>query len=274
MAANPDPARITDALWAFWEKVDAAFPGMRLGGIYAPKPGYHNTVAANLANWPNDYSVELPLDLVGPRTKARAVDLTPASVRDMITITSRLKAAADHPDDIRLKGIREFIGTLDGRTVFCYIRDTDSGSWTFDGGRDTSHLWHEHMSWWTTYCADMAAAQATASVVTGVTWEEWSMTDVYYRVQSTDARWNGTVWVSNRIHRRSIRPPGEIRKAALLGATEFILTDAMRLGVSPTETWDAFLDAVAGPLAPTAVGGGTTAHTHTLPGTTGPAGGT
>ena len=99
------------------------------------------------------------------------------------------------------------------------------------------------------------------------------MSDVFYRVQSADAAWNGQVFVSNRIHRRKLRNPGEIQGPAKAGATEVVLTDAMLQGVGATETWAGYLDSVAGPLFPelvcncTGEGG---EHTHELSGSTGP----
>jgi Domain of unknown function (DUF1906) len=98
------------------------------------------------------------------------------------------------------------------------------------------------------------------------------MADVYYRIQSSDPEWNGSVFVFNRVHRRGpIRGPGEIREAALSGAREFVLTDGMRRGVGPNETWDSFLTAVAGPPFPAQPNAsGLVPHTHEVP-ATGPA---
>jgi hypothetical protein len=99
--------------------------------------------------------------------------------------------------------------------------------------------------------------------------QEDNMGDVFYRVQSTDVVWNGQVYVSNRIHRRKLRNPGSIQTPAKAGATEVLLTDALR----GTDTWEVYLDAVAGPLFPELVcncSGGGGDHTHELSGSTGP----
>lgn len=170
--SNPDPANITDAMWKLWESAVAAIPGVKLGGIYASKPGYHNTVNANSSG---DYSKTLPLDTqYQPKDKARAIDLT-MSDAEMRKRTGYLKAAAEHPEDNRLDAIRSFIGTVDSSQVFCMIHDTDSGgAWRYDYGRDSSHLWHIHISVFTKYCAQWTdGLEAVASVLAGETWEAW-----------------------------------------------------------------------------------------------------
>lgn len=180
MAANPDPARITDAMWRFWETCLGFIPGLRLGGIYANKSGYHNTVKANQSSWPGEYSTRLSLDTqYPPKDKARGIDLT-MSTAEMTKRTGYLKRAAEHPDDDRLNCIREFIGTLDGHRVYCKIKDDDTGAtWRDDWTRDSSHLWHEHISVLTKYAAQWAAGrsqpglEAVASVLSGETWEAW-----------------------------------------------------------------------------------------------------
>jgi N-acetyl-anhydromuramyl-L-alanine amidase AmpD len=79
----------------------------------------------------------------------------------------------------------------------------------------------------------------------------------YYRLQTTVDGYNGRVYVTNGVHRRGpIRTPGEIRRFALEGLEERIMTDADRTGVSPETTWDQFLDATIGPLPPAPGTGG------------------
>lgn len=97
---------------------------------------------------------------------------------------------------------------------------------------------------------------------------EDDMAEVYFRVECADQEWNGKAFVSNRIHRRQLRAPGEIQRLATAGATVVRLTDKDRLGVSATETWPAFLDAVAGPVFPAAPAGQD--HTHAALTTLGP----
>jgi hypothetical protein len=251
MSTNPDPTRIPESLWWFWQQCAEYIPGAKLGGIYANKSGYHNTVNANKLNWPNtssnpNYSIQLPLDLnYRPKDKARAIDVT-LSPAEMIKRTEFLKRAADHPDDARLYPLRSFIGTLDGVNVFCYIRDTDSGPWRFDGSRDPSHLWHTHKSFWTKYCADQVAAESVWSVYSGQTWEGYKEGEVAFRVsiQSSDADWNGKVVIGGFGGRFTARQPGVIHVALkALYPTEIKWTDSVR----GTLSWDSFLNGIFGP---------------------------
>ena len=177
MAANPNPTYITDSEWHLWEMSTTFIPGVRLGGIYANKSGYHNTVNANKVSWPGNYSIRLPLDLTEPSGKARALDLT-MSDAEMTKRTGYLKAAALHPDDDRLGCMREFYGTLNGTTVYGLTHDSENAAWR-SSTSDTSHLWHIHLSFFTKYCDDWDAAPGVyglagvASVLSGQTWESW-----------------------------------------------------------------------------------------------------
>jgi hypothetical protein len=246
--ANPDPAHITDAMWTLWLECREAIRGVRLGGIYANKRCYHNTVNANQRTWPGAYCIRLPLDLRGPPNKARAIDLTMTST-EMRKRTRYLRRAALHPEDNRLAAMREFYGTLDGKTVYGLIRDAN-GAWV-SSTSDTSHLWHVHASIYTAYCAVWSVLAPIVSVLDGVTWNEWTeprgdMPNLYV-TQSTDPAWNNHHYLSNGVQRRRLRNPGGIHQPAAAGATRIVLTDAMRTSVSANETWDRYITSVAGP---------------------------
>jgi len=248
--ANPDPAHVTDAMWTLWLECREAIPGVRLGGIYANKRCYHNTVNANRRNWPGAYCIRLPLDLRGPLDKARGIDLTMTSP-EMRKRTGYLRRAALHPEDNRLAAVREFYGTLDGRTVYGLIRNAD-GEWV-SSTSDTSHLWHVHASIYTAYCAAWNALAPIVSVLDGVTWNEWTernrdMPNLYV-TRSTDPAWNNHHYLSNGVERRRLRVAGGIYNPATAGATRSVLTDAMRTSVSADETWDSYITSVAGPPA-------------------------
>ena len=180
---NPNPAVITDQVWACWDEVDAADPDLELGGVYADKPGYHN---ARAALWPSDYSVaEVADDRAGPAWAAAAIDGTPRGPNAKLAMriyTSRLDVAARTRDErLFIDGhpvIREFIGTLNNATVYCYVLtgglarglNRDAGP---DYGRDESHLWHWHVSIIRRFLSHPRAMAGLASVLRGEPIEQW-----------------------------------------------------------------------------------------------------
>ncbi|GGM27286.1 hypothetical protein GCM10011608_10030 [Micromonospora sonchi] len=179
-ARNPNPARISDPLWRMWTEFDAAEPTALLGGILALKPGYHS-YRSRLPG--SDYSSgrDVAADKRGSAELASAIDLT-MSTAAMIRYTRRLDVAA-RARDPRLytdRGpvLREFIGTKDGRTVYCYVLvggralgvGADAGP---DPGRDKSHLWHLHLSVIRRFAADAAALDGLLSVMHGETLDAW-----------------------------------------------------------------------------------------------------
>jgi hypothetical protein len=95
--------------------IHAHEPRAKLGGIVGDRNhsfGYH--LARNELG-PGDYSVMLPLDKKGPSDTASALDVTlPDDL--MRTMTARLHDAA-LAHDYRLRGLREFCGTIDGRST-------------------------------------------------------------------------------------------------------------------------------------------------------------
>lgn len=166
--ANPNPARITNPLWRVWEESSRIIPGVRLGGIYADKNGYHDT---RNSNPPGDYSVVLTLDKQGPGDKAAAIDLT-MSDGQMRLRTGYLKTACFHPDDDRVNGMREFYGTLDSRTVYGLIQNQPGGPWQ-QSYSDSSHLWHIHISIFRAFVDRWDMLEPLVSVLSGETWEAW-----------------------------------------------------------------------------------------------------
>lgn len=137
------------------------------GGIYAVKPGFHYTVNGNLAKYPGNYSIALPILLAGPRNCARATDWTfpEAQTKNFFRInlySSRMDVAS-RARDPRLKGLYEWFGTRDGANIGWNIyKDRFSSS-------DDTHDWHMHFSWVTAYLLNWAGPQGAISVLRGET---------------------------------------------------------------------------------------------------------
>ena len=129
-------------MWWLWEQLHLLEPSSQLGGIYANKPGYHNSRNANAAN---NYSVVDSEDKGGPGDKAAAIDWTfpEAHGGDFTRIAkySKRLIAAGRARDPRMEGWREFYGN-DGLSGvegydFRYHREVSS---------DPTHDWHIHLS--------------------------------------------------------------------------------------------------------------------------------
>lgn len=175
MATNPNPARITTQMWALWEGFDVIEPSTVLGGIYAPKTGYHDT---RMANPSGNYSVVLPVDKEGPDDKAAAIDLTfpdaqakPPNYATINKYSNRLYAAgkAGRTNDPRTIYMREFYGNID--------TDREVEGWDYHNNRpatsDSSHLWHIHISIHRKYVNDPEMTRAILSILKGETVDEW-----------------------------------------------------------------------------------------------------
>lgn len=174
MASNPNTVKIPQAMWEFWQAFQAIEPTAVLSGIYANKPGYHNSRNALSTR---DYSIaDVAADRLGPSGLAAGLDISmPESA--MKKYTSRLdKAARNRDTRLYLPKqppiIREFIGTLNGKTVYCYMLTggipqgvgADAGP---DWDRDSSHLWHLHLSFIRAQLNNKAGYNGLLSVMKG-----------------------------------------------------------------------------------------------------------
>jgi len=194
LATNPNPSRISTAIWRLWTEFDRLEPSALLGGVYAAKPGYHNYRNALSSS---DYSVrDLVADRQGSGVRASAIDLS-LSDSAMRRYTGRLDSAARSRDP-RLYSphgpvLREFIGTKDNRSVYCYVLvggrplgvGADAGP---DPGRDETHLWHVHLSIIRQFCEDWSALDGVLSVLRGESLAAWQARSEYNEMTPQQAQ--------------------------------------------------------------------------------------
>jgi hypothetical protein len=202
---NPNPALITEEMWRLW--TDRPNLAWRLSGIYANKKGYHNTVNANLRNWPGNYSIRLALDLTGKnRDKARAIDLT-MTEEEMVKWTRRMRDSALNAEDNRLGAVREFYGTLDGKNVFGLSKTEVDGQW-HSVTADSTHLWHGHTSIFTSFVANWIMLAPILSVWAGEPFADWKDKAMDYLPRKDQSSEAVKYWqcVHNDV-RNSVKPP-------------------------------------------------------------------
>ncbi|GIJ46529.1 hypothetical protein Val02_34150 [Virgisporangium aliadipatigenens] len=175
MASNPDPSRITAALWYFVESCLAMHPGTQYGGTFADKPGYHNT-RNNLYNQgrTNDYSVRLAADKAGPGDKCAAFDWTFPDAQSgrygtIIQYGERVRSAY-WARDPRLRGWREVLIQADWDES---AEGYDFTSWS-ERTPDSSHLWHAHFSCLRQYLNDITVMNGMLSILWGESLETWN----------------------------------------------------------------------------------------------------
>lgn len=118
----------------------------------------------------SDYSVRLPLDKLGTSKYASALDLK-FTAAQMKVVTARLRKSALDPNDPRMEPVREFYGTLNGRTVFGLIKNDLDGPWR-SSTSDSSHLWHIHISFFRKFSNDYKAIRGVVDVMKGVPWKK------------------------------------------------------------------------------------------------------
>lgn len=164
--ANPNPSRITDTLWRFRCDMLALEPGSddEDSGIYANKPGYHNTRAQNDSG---NYSVRDASDQKGPSDKAAAWDWTFRSAQSgdfsRIAIYGKRFRVAFDAHDPRCNVLREFLGQTDTD------RTPEGLDFRYHTTRtpDPSHEWHDHFSVVRAYVAIVGALDGVISVAKG-----------------------------------------------------------------------------------------------------------
>lgn len=173
MANNPNPGRITAALWYFRNSCLALQPGTRDGGITVEQPGYHGTRNWMVVNRPNDYSIRYGPDKLGPGDKAAAFDWTfPDAQRGqydtIIRYGGRVRTAHQSRDP-RAYGFREVLIQADSDLS---AEGYDFLLWS-TRTPDGSHLWHAHFSVLRQYLNDYNAMNGMLSILAGESLETW-----------------------------------------------------------------------------------------------------
>jgi hypothetical protein len=120
-----------------------------------------------------DYSIQYKDDKVGPSNLAAALDLTYTDLAELELMTHRVMNACAAGDP-RVAGLRENIGTIDGKNV-CGFNRVSSGNGSRSkigvhptGYSDRSHLWHGHLSILRKYVNDVNLMIGLAEVIAGV----------------------------------------------------------------------------------------------------------
>jgi hypothetical protein len=159
------PEYAPKAILGIYTAVHDALPYVRNGGIVGDRAhgtGYHRSRNALLrAGRKSDYSIQAAVDKRGDGDAASALDLTPTTREQQIQISKRLMAASLAKDP-RLKPLREWFGTTNGKTVTGY--SPYRGRYV---SADSSHLWHIHLSIHRVYANDAAALAGIAEVIIG-----------------------------------------------------------------------------------------------------------
>jgi hypothetical protein len=189
-------------MWWFWLEFQKLEPTCELGGIYAPKPGYHNYRDALPKT---DYSVQLAADKLGPGNMAAGIDLTFPDAQagryaTIVKYADRLLRSGLDPNDPRGNYLREFYGQADSDIQvegwdFVYLRYVTS---------DSSHLWHLHLSFLRQFLNDLNAFKAVLSILRGETVAQWlqgGKEDVMYLVNIIEAGKVNLVYVVDGLDR-------------------------------------------------------------------------
>jgi len=180
---NPNPSRMTDALWwlvcmrELLEPIDS-----ENGGTYANKPGYHNAGENlpdhGLGNSKTDHSIRRAPDRSGLwwKTKSSAHDWTFLSAQkgnyaNIQKYTRRLVNAMRDPKDLRPDDVYAYtLGQTDGDPIVeGYNEYTDSD----DTSADKTHLWHRHDSFRRNIIGDFWAMWKALTIDMGWTYAEW-----------------------------------------------------------------------------------------------------
>lgn len=180
---NPNPGRMTDALWWLVCMREALEPSdTENGGTYANKPGYHNAGENlpdhGLGSPKTDHSIRRAPDRTGPwwKWKSSAHDWTFISAQrgnyaNITKYTKRLINAMRDPKDLRPDDVFAYtLGQTDGDTVVEGYNEYTNDSET---SADKTHLWHRHDSFRRNIIGDFWAMWKALTIDMGWTYAEW-----------------------------------------------------------------------------------------------------
>jgi len=192
---NPNPARMTDALWWLVCMREALEPEKsESGGTYAAKPGSHNIGASlpdhGAGDARTDHSIRHAWNRTGPwwRTKTAAHDWTfrDAQRGDYRTInryTRRMITAMADPHDLRPDRVVFYtLGNLDGDVTTEGYHELTNAPET---SSDDTHAWHRHDSFFRNIVGDFGAMWKVLTIDMGWTYTEWRQSTQEDDMEST-----------------------------------------------------------------------------------------
>lgn len=204
---NPNPRRITPALWWLVCMRLALEPKSRNGGILAIKPGYHSygsrlpgAGAGGAGKASTDHSIRWAYDRSGPWLDfAAAHDWTfeDAHTGNYATIskyTKRLINAMRDPDDLRPDDVYAYtIGQADGDLAIEGWHEREDAPTT----GDKSHLWHRHDSFRRNIVGNFWAMWKALTIDMGWTYAEWlASTKSPEKENDMAMEWTDKPWAS------------------------------------------------------------------------------
>jgi hypothetical protein len=184
---NPNPARMTNALWWMVCMCEALEPASQNGGTFANKAGSHNA-GENLPDHGEgdprtDHSIRHAWNRTGPWwrefTAGRDWTFPDAQRGDYVTInkyTRRVINAMKDPDDLRTdRALFYVLGNTDGDIATEGYNEIKNGA---ESSGDDSHAWHIHESWFRDNVGKFGAMWAVLTVYMG-----WSYSDYLRSIQ-------------------------------------------------------------------------------------------
>ena len=155
------------AIYALFNRVKVLIPTAVFSGIRGDVNHTYGDHRCRNALPPTDYSVQFAEDRQGDGNACSALDIS-LPPEQMKLVTQRLIAAMQAGDP-RVRALREFFGTQDGKTVIGFDRRSptvaaDDRFSTSDG----SHLWHIHLSFYRMFATNAAVLLLIADVMAGV----------------------------------------------------------------------------------------------------------